>query len=74
MGVQGSYGRDAAGVGSDLDLLQWPLEWLALACDVLILTPEELQALLDPAQGMAGRMGQALNRECRWLWEPPARG
>jgi uncharacterized protein len=89
VGVYGSYGRGDAGVGSDLDLLlidrhahglqrerllQWPLELLPLTCDALILTPEELQALLVPAGGMAGRMGKALSQECRWLWERPDTG
>ena len=89
VGVYGSYGRGDAGVGSDLDLLlidcnahglqrerlpQWPLEQLPLSCDALILTPEELQSILVPAEGMPGRMGKALSHECRWLWERPDRG
>lgn len=84
VGVYGCYGRGDAAVGSDLDLLlidrnargpqqerlpQWPLELLPLACDALVLSPQELQALLAPADGLPGRMGQAVGRECRWLWE-----
>ena len=83
-GSYGSYGRGDAAVGSDLDLLlidrdargpqqerlpQWPLELLPLACDALVLSPQELRALLAPADGLPGRMGQAVGRECRWLWE-----
>lgn len=55
--MYGSYGRGDAAVGSDLDLLlidrnargpqqerlpQWPLELLPLACDALVLSPQEL--------------------------------
>lgn len=86
VGVYGSYGRGDASVGSDLDLLlidrdarglqrerlpRWPLERLPLACDAVVLTPEELQALLTPADGVPGRMAQAVSRECRWLWQRP---
>jgi predicted nucleotidyltransferase len=88
VGVYGSYGRGDAGVGSDLDLLlidrnarglqrerlPQPLEQLPLSCDALIPTPEELQSILVPAEGMAGRLAKALNQVCRWLWERPAGG
>ena len=84
VGVYGNYGRGDAAVVSDLDLLlidrdargpqqerlpQWPLELLPIACDALVLSPQELRALLAPADGLPGRMGQAVGRECRWLWE-----
>jgi hypothetical protein len=86
VGIYGSYGRGDAAVGSDLDLLlidrharglqrerlpQWPLERLPLACDALVLTPAEWQALLAPADGLPGRMATTMQRECRWLWERP---
>jgi predicted nucleotidyltransferase len=78
VGVFGSYGRGDAGVGSDLDLLlvdgaaigpqqqrllQWPLEQLPLSCDALVLTPEELQELLESRS----RMAIELQRDLRWL-------
>ncbi|MFM7548024.1 MAG: nucleotidyltransferase domain-containing protein [Cyanobacteriota bacterium] len=80
MGVFGSYGRGEAGVGSDLDqllidgrasgpqrgrLLLWPLAELPLSCDALVLTPAEYADLLAGGSAMA----QALQRDCRWLWE-----
>ena len=78
MGLFGSYGRDTAGVGSDLDLLlldkaatvpqvhrmlHWPLEQLPLNCDALILTPSALDQLLASGSPLA----QALESELRWL-------
>lgn len=65
-------------MGSDIDLLlvddqaegpqhqrlmRWPLEQLPLSCDVLVLTPLELEEL------MAGpsRMAAELQRDLRWL-------
>ncbi|QEY32359.1 nucleotidyltransferase domain-containing protein [Synechococcus sp. RSCCF101] len=78
VGVFGSYGRGTASVGSDLDLLlldaaaegpqhqrlrQWPLERLPLSCDALVLTPDELTALLSSGN----RMASELKRDLRWL-------
>lgn len=86
VGVFGSYGRGDAAVGSDLDLLLidrqgmgtqsqrlllWPFEELPLACDALILTPKEFQALREPASGAPGRMAQALLKDLRWVWRRP---
>ena len=83
LGVFGSYGRGDAAVGSDLDLLlidryatgtqsqrlpKWPLEELPLACDALVLTPEEFVFLLEPPSKPPGRMAQALRADLRWLW------
>ena len=77
-------GLIAEGRGSDLDLVlidrharglqrerlpQWPLELLPLACDALVLTPGEWQALQAPADGVPDRMATTMQRECRWLWE-----
>jgi hypothetical protein len=63
VGVYGSYGRGEAGVGSDLDLLQWPLAELPLSCDALVLSPSEYSELL--ASG--SRMALELQRDLRWL-------
>ena len=80
VGVFGSYGRGEAGVGSDLDLLLidgrasgpqrgrlllWPLAELPLSCDALVLTPAEHAELLAGGSAMA----EALERDCRWLWD-----
>lgn len=82
VGVFGSYGRGDPSVGSDLDLLlvddqaegpqhqrllRWPLEQLPLACDALVLTSAELEQLL---QG-SSRMATELQRDLRWLGDPP---
>ncbi len=87
VGVYGSYGRNDAGVGSDLDLLlidadaagpqasrycRWPFEDLPLSCDALILSPAELDQLLeaDSAEDPAARaMAHALRSDCRWIWQ-----
>jgi predicted nucleotidyltransferase len=76
--VFGSYGRGTASVGSDLDLLlvdasaegpqhlrlrHWPLERLPLSCDALVLTPAELDNLINGPS----RMGAELKRDLRWL-------
>lgn len=68
VGLFGSYGRGTAGVGSDLDLLlvdanasgpqhqrllHWPLEQLPLSCNALVLTPSELNELLEGGSRMA---------------------
>ena len=78
VGVFGSYARGEASVGSDLDLLlvdetatglqhrrllSWPLERLPLSCDALVLSPRELNELLDGPIWM----GQELKRDLRWL-------
>jgi hypothetical protein len=78
VGVFGSYGRSTASVGSDLDLLlvdasaqgpqhlrllHWPLERLPLSCDALVLTPAELDDLLNGPS----RMGAELQRDLRWV-------
>ena len=83
VGVFGSYGRGDAGVGSDLDLLlvdgaatgpqqqrllSWPLERLPLSCDALVLTPTELQELVESGS----RMAIELQRDLRWLLFPQA--
>jgi hypothetical protein len=90
VGVYGSYGRGDAGVGSDLDLLlidadaagtqssrfrRWPFEELPLSCDALVLTPVELDQLLDPClveDPAAAAMAHALRSECRWIWQRQA--
>ncbi|WP_233128438.1 nucleotidyltransferase domain-containing protein [Synechococcus sp. 8F6] len=78
IGVFGSYGRGAASVGSDLDLLlideavdgpqhrrlcDWPLERLPLSCDALVLTPAELEQLFSGSS----RMAQELQSDLLWL-------
>ena len=78
MGLFGSYARGSASVGSDLDLLlvdaqaegpqherlrHWPLERLPLSCDALVLTPQELDQLLQGSD----RMAVELRADLRWL-------
>jgi len=78
LGVFGSYGRGTAGFGSDLDLIlvdaearggqferwqQWPFADLPLSCDVLVLTPAELEQRLNDGS----RMATELRRDLRWL-------
>ncbi len=69
---------DTATFGSDLDLIlvdaeaiggqferlqQWPLADLPLSCDVLVLTPAELEQRLTDGS----RMAMELRRDLRWL-------
>ena len=78
VGVFGSYARGTASVGSDLDLVLvdskaegpqherlrlWPLERLPLSCDALVLTPQELEQLLQGSD----RMAVELRADLRWL-------
>ena len=78
LGVFGSYGRDTAAFGSDLDLIlvdveanggqverlqQWPLAELPLFCDALVLTPAELEQSLNDGS----RMAMEYKRNLRWL-------
>lgn len=44
-------------------LLHWPLEQLPLSCDALVLTPSELNELLEGGS----RMARELQRDLRWL-------
>ena len=78
VGGVGRYGRGTAALGSDLDLTlvdaeasggqcerlqQWPLADLPLSCDVLVLTPAELEQRLRNGSLMATE----LRRDLRWL-------
>jgi len=82
LGIFGSYARGDAGVGSDLDLVAvverseapferrgvaWDLSELPVPAEILVYTREEWKRL--HAEG--GRFARTVEREARWLVEPP---
>lgn len=64
---------DAQATGSQSQRYrQWPFEQLPLSCDALVLSPAELeQVLAATAHGepAAAAMAQALQQDCRWIWQ-----
>lgn len=79
IGCFGSYARDNAGVGSDLDLVavvrdsdepfvqrsaRWPVEQLPVPADLLVYTGEEWNRLTASET----RFARVLREEVIWLW------
>ncbi len=82
LGYFGSYARDEAGVGSDLDLvpivessglppplrpMRLPLEARPVPAEALVFTRAEWAALMK----RGGRFAEVFKTEARWLFGPP---
>jgi hypothetical protein len=55
---------------------RWPFEELPLSCAALVLSPAELDRLLAQGSGndpATAAMAQALQNDCRWIWQREAR-